>query len=475
MTAGNGDRLGGRYQVVKELGRWRLGRVVGVVDAEQGRRCVLKLVWPHPGRDAAFRERVQEVGQRLMQFRHPAWAEVYRVHAEEDLCGWVMEWVEGTPLLQALGWAKVRGGVRGIGEQLLDALEAAHRAGWVHGGLHPGQVFLVEVGAGEERYPYRLKLVGLGTAALLGEQIWGQEVDLHIRGYLPPEYGTGQVHVRSDVYGAGAILYALHRGMAPYGDGPPDDAPLPLNLPSAHEEAAICQALRVNPARRPGSIEELRQMLWPEAGQSQTKTPHPAGQKPQRGRLWRMEVLPWALGLLLVTLVVAVLHGRRPRPVPVRLSPVEAPVQRTLAPAKPPHAVADPEDPPPPPVPAPDRPAENTSPGPPPSPALLAPQPTGSAEQKRPAGASPRGHHGVRLTVLAGELLDKDRQAIQCCGGLVHTPKRLVVRLVLLNGALVPVQQDASTDIPEEEMHQFVSCLERVKGLPTGLKVLLER
>lgn len=131
------------------------------------------------------------------------------------------------------------------------AVEAVHEAGVLHGDLSPANILVDDAGE-----PFVLDL--------------GADTRGGALGWMPPERLRGEpVSVRGDVYGLGALLYAVCTGRPPYerGGGAAlafvSGASLPLppravvpDLPAAIEEAAL-RALAWTATARHGTVKEL--------------------------------------------------------------------------------------------------------------------------------------------------------------------------------------------------------------------------
>ena len=132
----------------------------------------------------------------------------------------------------------------------IEGLSHAHSLGVVHGAIHPRSV-LVDFHGG-------IKLADFGLAwALAAAAVASKNPSLlaGLSGYLAPEIVLGEApSVRSDVYGAGALLHALWSGQPASGNPRLDDAP-PVLI------RMLERAMAVDPLGRPVNGTELEEML----------------------------------------------------------------------------------------------------------------------------------------------------------------------------------------------------------------------
>ncbi|WP_426404881.1 protein kinase domain-containing protein [Streptomyces sp. R-07] len=226
MTGANGSDLvgvvlGGRYRVTATIGRGGMGVVARAVDQLLNREVAVKVLRAYtdasPVELADLRVRMQREAQAAARIRHSGVVTVHDVVEEQGLPVIVMELVDGPSLDDVL---TERGPLdpreaAAIGAKLMDALDAAHRAGVLHRDVKPGNVLLERGG--------RVVLTDFGIASMetSGDEALAKLTQSgQIVGsldYLPPERAQGQVPgAASDIWALGMTLYAAVEGASPF-------------------------------------------------------------------------------------------------------------------------------------------------------------------------------------------------------------------------------------------------------------------
>ncbi|MFG2985594.1 protein kinase [Streptomyces sp. NPDC048258] len=226
MTGANGadlvgEVLGGRYRVTATIGRGGMGVVARAVDQLLNREVAVKVLRAYtdasPAELADLRVRMQREAQAAARIRHSGVVTVHDVVEEQGLPVIVMELVDGPSLDAVLA---ERGSLdpreaAAIGAKLMDALDAAHRAGVLHRDVKPGNVLLERSG--------RVVLTDFGIASMetSGDEALAKLTQSgQIVGsldYLPPERAQGQVPgAASDIWALGMTLYAAVEGASPF-------------------------------------------------------------------------------------------------------------------------------------------------------------------------------------------------------------------------------------------------------------------
>jgi eukaryotic-like serine/threonine-protein kinase len=218
-TNGAGRRVANRYELTDELGHGGMGVVWRATDTLLGRQVALKEVDLPRGVEAGGREslraRVSREARAAARLSHPGVVTVYDIAHDGEQDFIVMELVSA-PTLEELvrtggPLAPQRAARLGLG--LLDALEAAHRAGIVHRDLKPKNVMVREDGA--------TKLADFGIASVQGDpRLTATGLVVGSPAYMAPEQVEAQaVSPATDLWALGATLWFAVEGQPPFGGG----------------------------------------------------------------------------------------------------------------------------------------------------------------------------------------------------------------------------------------------------------------
>ena len=222
-----GERIGsvvhGRYRLDELLGSGAMGAVFGGSDLHTRRRVAVKILHDRHAQSGEHVARFLHEAQITQALSHPGVVEVIEA-GRDDEGRWfmVIEHLEG----EDLGSALERGAMPGsivveIGHQLLATLAAAHGRGVIHRDVKPENIFLAQGPKGGSRENViRVKLLDFGIAKAPGigsvhRTLEG--VKLGTPHYMSPEQWRGEsLDARSDVWAAGAVLFAATMGEPPF-------------------------------------------------------------------------------------------------------------------------------------------------------------------------------------------------------------------------------------------------------------------
>jgi eukaryotic-like serine/threonine-protein kinase len=253
-----GRVVGDRYRLDRLIGAGGMAQVWESTDAVLGRRVAVKVLHPHLAENEAFVRRFRQEAVAAARLNHPGIVGVYDTCSDHGIEAIVMEYLDATTLRQLLDERGVLDPdtTTRIGLRLLDALEAAHRAGLVHRDVKPSNVLLCADG--------RVKITDFGIAKAEDTTDLTNEGSLvGTANYLAPEQLLGQeVDGRADLYALGLVLYECLTGRLPFrGDtgaaaavarlhtDPPDPRRIRASIPPALA-ATVMRALEREPVNR---------------------------------------------------------------------------------------------------------------------------------------------------------------------------------------------------------------------------------
>lgn len=251
-----GQLAAGRFQLSRPLGAGGLAEVWGARDTATGAEVALKALHAHLCADPKLCERFRRELATTRRLDHPGIVRAFDLHEHEGRPFLTMELLRGRSLAERLReGALPRAEALGVAVAVLEALQAAHRAGVVHRDLTPANVFLCEDGA--------VKLLDFGLARVAGQaRLTAQSTVLGTPGYLAPELLEGKgVDARADLYALGAVLFEMLAGQPafPAADPlevlrrkrePPPSARAASPAVSEADDALLRRLLEPDPERR---------------------------------------------------------------------------------------------------------------------------------------------------------------------------------------------------------------------------------
>ena len=213
-----GTELAPGYRIIGHLNRGNRLDVYDAWSVERDSRCVLKTLRPDRAPEAAARRALLREGRLLRRFSHPHLVRAYELTAaiDDGRPVVVLETLDGETLSHLVHRLLEQGRrlplteVAVLGVQLASVLTYLHHHGWLHLDLKPSNI----VASGGQA-----RLIDLSIARRPGRARAGSGTFE----YLSPEQARGGLlTAAADVWGLGAVLYAVLAGEPPYGYG--DDA-----------------------------------------------------------------------------------------------------------------------------------------------------------------------------------------------------------------------------------------------------------
>lgn len=216
--------IGKVWRVEGLIGRGGMGAVFAACHIDDRRkRAAVKVLVPIAGEMKAERvdriTRFQREAEAMGRLTHQNIVQLYDFARERDGSLYLaMEFLQGPTLSKIL---KERGQLSEAEAiemivPVLSAVEAAHKVGVIHRDLKPDNIVLATILDGKKEVQ-RVKVVDFGVARLKGDSMTDAGQALGTPVYMAPEQAQGgDIDERVDIYGAGAVLYELLTGRAPF-------------------------------------------------------------------------------------------------------------------------------------------------------------------------------------------------------------------------------------------------------------------
>jgi serine/threonine protein kinase len=197
----------GAYELLEEIGQGGMGVVYRARQQGLGRTVALKMI--RAGRLASEAEvqRFRNEAELVAHLDHPHIVPVYEVGRQGEALYFSMKLVEGGSLAQSPPIAM--GGLAELMVKVARAVHHAHQRGILHRDLKPANILL---DAGGQPY-----VTDFGLAKRIEGDAGLTESGAIVGtpGYMAPEQASGHkgaITTATDVYGLGAVLYALLTG-----------------------------------------------------------------------------------------------------------------------------------------------------------------------------------------------------------------------------------------------------------------------
>ncbi len=261
------DFAPGDHEILRELGRGGMGVVFEARHRGLGRKVALKMLlsgqFASPGDRLRFRNETESVA--LLD--HPNIIPIFEVGESGGRAYFTMKLVEGGSLADHLGeFAEDPARACRLLVIVGRAVHHAHRRGILHRDLKPSNILLDDRGQ-----PFVADF-GLARRIESGSDLTRSGALLGSPPYMAPEQAdgkSGSVTIATDVYGLGAVLYALITGRPPFQGGSaleviekvrdqPPEPPSGINSRVDRDLETIClKALEKDPDRRYASAEAM--------------------------------------------------------------------------------------------------------------------------------------------------------------------------------------------------------------------------
>lgn len=207
-----GRTVDGRYRVDSRLAAGGMATVYRATDLRLDRPVALKVMRTAMAQDPDFVSRFQTEARAAARLSDPHVVAVFDQGTSDGLVYLAMEYVPGRTVRDILHDHGPLAPEQALAvlDQTLQALAAAHDAGFMHRDVKPENLLVADNGM--------IKVTDFGLArALQSPSSLTQGVLIGTAAYLAPEQVShGESDERSDVYQAGVLLFELLTGSAPH-------------------------------------------------------------------------------------------------------------------------------------------------------------------------------------------------------------------------------------------------------------------
>jgi serine/threonine-protein kinase len=267
LDAGTPVRYFGDYELLSVLGRGGMGVVYKARQLSLNRPVALKMLQAGTLANDDDVRRFQNEAEAVAMLDHPHIVPILEVGRYEGQRYFTMKLIGGQSLDRKLGeYTTDPKSAARLVRTVAEAVHHAHQRGILHRDLKPGNVLV------DERGEPHVTDFGLAKRVHADSELTQSGAILGTPAYMGPEQASGKrgmVTTATDVYGLGAILYALLTGRAPFaGDSPVDtleqvrgrkpEPPSKRNPRVPRDLEVIClKCLEKDPAQRYVSAEAL--------------------------------------------------------------------------------------------------------------------------------------------------------------------------------------------------------------------------
>ncbi len=232
-----GSLFAGRYEIIEELGRGRLGCVYKVFDSDVREILALKIIHPEISANESTMDRFHRELKLARKISHKNVCRLFHFNCSSGMHFITMEYVSGQNLkhmLQMMKQLNLQTAVS-IAKQVCEGLHEAHRLGIAHLDLRSANVMLDRKGC--------VRIMDFGLWQLLEDEVCSETVPIAGKlPYMSPEQSQSKpLEVRSDIYSLGVILYEMVTGRIPFRETTPVQAAL------QHWTGALVDPSTLNP------------------------------------------------------------------------------------------------------------------------------------------------------------------------------------------------------------------------------------
>lgn len=207
-----GNRLSGRYEILRFIGGGGMSRVYLAHDIILDREVAIKILNYDFSNEEDLKRRFMREAHSATSLTHPHIVDIYDVDEDGTLHYLVMEYVEGQTLKEFIVSDGPLTPERAlpIMQQLVSAISNAHYNGIIHRDIKPQNILMDRDG--------NVKITDFGIAMALSATMHTRTNSvLGTVHYLSPEQARGGMATKkSDIYSLGIVFYELLTGELPF-------------------------------------------------------------------------------------------------------------------------------------------------------------------------------------------------------------------------------------------------------------------
>ena len=245
------------------IGRGGMGVVYLARDTKLKRSVAIKSMPAELAGDSTTRTRFRREAELLASLNHPNIAVIHEIIEQEEGASYlILEYVPGQTLaVRIAGEPLILEQALSIGQQVVEAVSAAHKKGVIHRDLKPGNIKITPDGT--------VKVLDFGLAKPYSSEDIRSDITATEPGrvigtpaYMSPEQACGKpTDKRSDIWSFGCLMYEMLTGHLPFEgetateilariiEREPDWEMLPQNTPS-NIRVLLRRCLEKDPRRR---------------------------------------------------------------------------------------------------------------------------------------------------------------------------------------------------------------------------------
>jgi serine/threonine protein kinase/tetratricopeptide (TPR) repeat protein len=258
----------GSFEIKEVIGRGGMGVVYRAHDTRLDRSVAVKSIPAELHTSSTAQARFNREAKLLASLNHPNIAVIHDI-IEEDKSGYlVLEYVTGQTLAERIARKPLKlQEALSIGQQIAEAISAAHQKGIIHRDLKPGNIKITPEGK-VKVLDFGLAKVSIGEDGIIENTVTQPGGVIGTPAYMSPEQARGKpADKRSDIWAFGCIMYQMLTGQFPFGgetatdtlariiERQPDWELLPQDIPM-NIRTLLRRCLEKDPEHRPGEIAE---------------------------------------------------------------------------------------------------------------------------------------------------------------------------------------------------------------------------